>query len=174
MEQSNNTLGHKDHPKSFWGDMTASRSRKATLVALVSVIGALLVFQAGVFVGYHKALFSYRGGERFFMMMEGGPKGYAAQAGIPSDDFGPSHGAVGRIVSVSLPTFVIAGPDKRERTVTIGDDTEIRLFRQTASTSEIRTDRFALVLGEPDQDGSIEARLVRIMPVPSAATTTNQ
>ncbi|HEU5114215.1 MAG TPA: hypothetical protein VFT82_00435 [Candidatus Paceibacterota bacterium] len=148
-------------------DFFSSRRGKKIVIGVIAAIGALLIFQAGIFVGYHKALFSYRGGERFVSMMQG-PRmmqGY-------DDDFSPSHGAFGRIVSVALPSFVVASPNNTEQTVYVGNGTVIRMFRNTASTSDIQPERYAAVLGEPDPSGFIEARFIRIMPSQAVATST--
>jgi len=154
---------HKAH-KNLWNEIFAgSKKARRVVTILIGVIAALLVFQGGVSVGYHKALFSYRGGERFINMMEG-----PEEAPIPMG-FSAGHGAAGRIVSVSLPSFVVASPDNREETVILGDDTVIRQFRDTASSSAIRPEEFTVVLGEPDESGAIQARFVRIMPAPSTS-----
>jgi len=134
------------------------------LKIIAVVIGVLLVFQVGVFIGYRKALFSYRGGERVIGMMEGG------RNMMYVNGYSPSHGAIGKIVSVSLPTFIVAGPDNNEKTVLISDDTTIRRYRDNASTSAIAPNQFVLVLGDPDDSGTIEARFIRIMP-PTALTS---
>ncbi|HVU06696.1 MAG TPA: hypothetical protein VHE10_02840 [Candidatus Paceibacterota bacterium] len=141
-----------------------TKGRRIALV-LVGVIATLLVFQAGVSVGYHKASFSYRSSDRFFRMVQGPETGVASlTTGFPVDEFSASHGTAGRIVSVSLPTFVVASPDNREQTVTIDGNTVVRMFRATASSSDIRPEQFTVVLGEPNQAGTIQARFVRIMP----------
>ncbi|MDE1875043.1 MAG: hypothetical protein KGI79_00225 [Patescibacteria group bacterium] len=145
--------------------MNNIKHRKALFI-VIAVIAALLVFQAGVFVGYHKALFSYRGDERYFGMIE------KPAPGMAIDDFSPSHGAVGKVVSVTLPSFVVESPDNREETVIVDNGTSVRMFRGNASTTDIKPDEFVVVLGEPDQAGDIEARFVRVMPAPGGATTT--
>ncbi|HVT74889.1 MAG TPA: hypothetical protein VHD69_00500 [Candidatus Paceibacterota bacterium] len=140
------------------------KSRRIGIV-LVAVIVMLLIFQAGVSVGYHKAAFSYRSGERYVRMVQGPDMNMGWTAAIPTDDrFPASHGTAGRVVSVSLPSFVVASPDNREQTVTVSGATAVRMFRGNASTSDIQPEQFTVVLGEPDQSGVIQARFIRILP----------
>ncbi len=131
--------------------------KKPAVVAVAALILALLVFEAGVFVGYHKALFSYRGGERYMRMMEG-PRGQVGPGR------GQIHGATGKIVSASLPTFVVLGPDSVEKTVMVDASTTIAKFREATSSAAIREGDMAFVLGDPDASGIIRARFVRILP----------
>jgi hypothetical protein len=149
--------------KTFW---TTPRDKKISVIVL-SIIGTLIIFKMGMFVGYHKALFSYRSDAGFGRGMEmNGDKYGLPKPGFMNEEFSTSHGAVGRIVSVSLPSFVVAGPDNSEKTVTVGDRTMIRRMKDTVSASDIRTDDFAVVLGEPNEAGKIDAKFVRLMPLP--------
>ena len=149
------------------------------IIGLLSLIVALFVFQLGVFVGYHKAFSSYSGGDRFYRMMQGpqGPQGPQIPQAMfdDKDDFLPSHGVTGRVVSVSLPSFIVAAPNNLEKTVVVGDKTITRKFRDTVMSSDIHTNDFVIVLGEPDQSGNVDAKFIRIMPAPSVigASTTS-
>lgn len=154
----------------------SKKTRKVAFVVL-SVIVALLVFQAGVAVGYRKASFSRQLGNNFYRVFDGratssvmGPHGAGVPGGKPFMMFGEGvpggHGAAGFVVSVSLPSIVVVGPDGIERIVVIGDETDIRRFRDTASSTELAVDDFVVVLGTPNNDGQIDARLIRILPPP--------
>jgi hypothetical protein len=76
------------------------------------------------------------------------------------------HGAVGKIVSISLPLVVVAGPDNLEKTVVITDGTEIREFRETVSSDQLQIGDFIIVLGSPNDEGQVEAKLIRLAPPP--------
>ncbi len=144
-------------------------------MAVLCIIAVLIIFKMGMFVGYHKALFSYRSDARFGGGMMGGDMMRLPKPGFGNEEFSTSHGAVGRVVSVSLPFFVVAGPDNSEKTVTVGEKTMIRRMKDTVSASDIRADDFAVVLGEPNDTGKIDAKFVRLMPLPpmfTSSTTT--
>lgn len=124
----------------------------------------LLIFQAGMFVGYRKAAFSYRFGDNYYRAFgEHGPRPFQ----IPlQEGFIESHGAVGKIVTINLPTFVMVGPDEIEKVILIGDDTQIRHFDTTISASDLKVDDFTVVLGSPNENSQIEAKLIRVLPAP--------
>ena len=138
------------------------------VAALAVLIILLAVFQAGVFVGYHRAIFAsdwtknydrnFGNGSGFFGA--GGP--LSAGRDVPNP-----HGATGKVVSVSLPTFTIVGQDQNEKTVRVDDRTLIRSGSDVADTDDITVGTDVTVLGKPDADtGQIVAAFIRIMPSP--------
>ena len=76
------------------------------------------------------------------------------------------HGAAGKIVSIALPLIVVAGPDNLEKTLVIDEDTEIREFQNTITKDKLQVGDFIIVLGTPNEAGEIEAKLIRLAPVP--------
>jgi len=135
--------------------------RLRTLIySLAGLFLALLVFQAGMYAGYRKAAFSYGMGAAYYSAFDDGPGHF------PRGGFVEAHGAAGKIISMHLPTFVLEGPDNLEKVVLIDDDTQIRHFRETASSSDLGVDDFVVVIGEPNTDAQITAKLIRILPPP--------
>ena len=65
-----------------------------------------------------------------------------------------------------MPTFVIAGPDSVEKTVLVGTSTLIRKLDSEVKPEDIRTGDFLVVIGEPNEDIQIQAKLIRILPEP--------
>lgn len=117
------------------------------------VIVALLIFQTGVFVGYHKAAFSYRWGQEYYHTFGG-------------HRFPSSHGAIGKIIKVDLPTFIMEGPDKTEQVVLTTDTTIVRRFRDVIKPSDLKPDDYVVVIGSPNDKSQIEARFIRLVPAP--------
>jgi len=159
--------------KSFVAHVQAP-SKKARVIAIIilSIIVALLVFQAGVTIGYKKASFSRQLGNNFYRAFDSqGPRMDRMDRALPggfmfAESLPGGHGAVGKVASISLPTFVVAGPDNIEKIVLIGGKTDMRRFRDAATSSDLRVDDFVVVLGVPDGLGQIDARLIRILPPP--------
>lgn len=150
-------------------EFTGSKSFQGILIGIAISIVALLIFQAGVIVGHHKAQFGDRMGgnyERNFIDMERG--GFPPNPNFGFGEMLPpgGHGAAGQVMNVTLPTFVIAGPDNLERTVVVSDETIIRQFRDELDTESIVAGKFVVVLGEPNDKGEIEAKLIRFLPPP--------
>lgn len=124
----------------------------------------MIIFQAGFFVGYHKASFinnwdnRYLGNSKYprsayspFMMMRRG------------DEINP-HGALGQIISINLPKLMVKGPNRAEITASINSDTSIRRMREEASSSDLTIGQNVIIIGEPSNDGEIDAKLIRILP----------
>lgn len=121
-----------------------------------------VIFQVGVFIGYHKANFGREWGDHyrnnFGMERPDSFKGMI-HGKLPS-----SHGALGKVLKVSLPTFIVQDKDGTEKTILINEKTLIRLGMQNASSSSLTSDNLVIVFGEPTNQGQIEAKLIRIMP----------
>ena len=143
-----------------------SKTVRGVLMGLGVAVLVLVIFQAGIVAGYHKAKFGARFGDNFernFIGSRGG--GFGGRFPVP--DMPGGHGAVGKIVSISLPQMVVAGPDNLEKTVLVSTSTMTRKFRDEISVDQLKVSDFVVVLGNPDNDGMIEAKLIRVMPTPN-------
>jgi hypothetical protein len=148
--------------KQFTDGLTA----KKMALGLAILVLALLIFQAGIIVGYHKAAFSFRFGDNYYRGFErGGPRGFPA-------DLPGGHGAIGKIVKINLPTITVIGPDNIEKIIVITDDTLVRHFRAEAKVTDLKVGDFIVTIGSPDDEGRVVAKLVRLMPPPPTATST--
>ena len=144
-----------------------SKVIERVLFVVVALIVALVIFQAGVFVGYRKAEFSERFGESYERTFGS----HDTARGLVYEDVPGGYGASGNIVRISAPTFVVAGPDNLEKVVVMDDHTEIRRLRETLSAQDLKIDDAVVVLGSPDEKGEIVARLIRVLPPPATPTT---
>jgi hypothetical protein len=149
---------------------------RGVLIAIVSLIVLMVVFQAGIFVGYHKATFSFGSGDNYYRAFGRGPIGVGRgmMGGFDPDDVPGGHGAVGKIVRINLPTIVVADIKNFEKTVFIDENTLIRRFRDNVEAENISVGETVIILGTPDEKGLITAKLIRILPPPPEliATTT--
>lgn len=152
-----------------------SKKFKAILYGFAAAALALLIFQAGVFVGYHKAEFSYRWGDNYSRTF-GGP-GKSLFPGMPVSEFPNANGVIGKIISINLPEIVVEGMNKIEKVVLTDDDTSVRRFREEISLSDLKVSDYMVAIGSPDENGRINARLIRLIPKPAEAlniSTTTQ
>lgn len=140
-----------------------SKALKITLLAIIVFIILLLVFQAGVFVGLRKAGFSYKWGENYHRNF-GGPRG--GFMGIPMMDkeYLNPHGTFGKIIKIELPTIIIQSQNEAEKTIFIKDDTAIRRLNETIKSADLKVGDQVVVIGEPNEQGQIEAKLIRVTP----------
>lgn len=161
--------------------------QKISIMCLIKifiiVIIIMAIFQAGIFVGYHKAMFYKSAGTNYYRQDRFGSK-FEDKKGMekrdrqnPTDRFGKfmteidvpgGHGAVGKIVSINLPTIIVASPDNIEKTITISDETIIRQFRENIKSDQLQVGEIIAVVGEisSSDDGLIKAKLIRILPPP--------
>ncbi|MCX6751863.1 MAG: hypothetical protein NT161_03850 [Candidatus Nomurabacteria bacterium] len=92
------------------------------LIGVGIVIVAMLIFSAGIFVGFHKASFGRDWGdnyERNFGMRPDRPM-------FGRDNFPNAHGATGKIIKVELPTIIVQDQDNTEKVILIKSDTQIQ------------------------------------------------
>ncbi len=142
-----------------------SRILKTIIYSLAIIILAILIFQAGVFVGYRKAAFSYQWGENYYRAF-GDTGRKPMMGGFVLDGLTGAHGVAGKIMKVSLPNFIIEGQDKIEKMIFIKDDTVINRSRDSIKSSELQAGDFVIVIGSPDDEGKIQANLIRLAPPP--------
>ena len=138
---------------------------KKLIFILACIFVALLIFQAGIFVGFKKASFSFRTGEQYFRQMNG--RQGDQFMGMNRGDFSNSHGAIGKIISINLPNIVVADKDGNEKTLILSTTTDIRKFRETVGLEDLKVNDFITVIGEPNDKAEVEAKLIRIMPDPA-------
>jgi len=126
---------------------------------------ALLVFQAGILVGYRKAVFGYRWGENYHRNF-GGPReglfGHMRELG--ANDLMNSHGTFGKIIKIELPHITVEGENKTEKIILVNNTVTIRKFRDTVTPADLKINDYIVVIGEPNDAGQVEAKLIRVLP----------
>ena len=155
-------------------------STKTVLIAIGALVAALVIFQAGIFVGYRKASFSYGDGDNFHHMF-GNPEhrgmmGFGGMGSFPGEEFTSAYGTTGTIVKIALPTIVVAGTDKVEKTIIVNEQTILRHFRDDIKNSDLKVGDTIIVIGAPNASSSqIEAKLIRVLPpLPGQATSSTK
>lgn len=135
-------------------------------------IVALLIFQAGILVGFRKAEFSERLGENYYQAF--GPSRDRAM-GFFREEIEGGHGASGKIVRIDLPTFVVAEEDNTEKIIMLDKTTILRRFRDEIKDTDLKIDDSVIVLGSPNETGQIVANFVRLIPsLPVTSPTSTQ
>ncbi|MBI3632362.1 MAG: hypothetical protein HY225_02850 [Candidatus Vogelbacteria bacterium] len=138
---------------------------RVSLYILAGIIAALLIFRAGMSVGFHQASFSYHFGDRYYQsfgrMRGGNFRGLG-------EEFGDTYGTSGKIIKITLPKIIIESQDNSEKVVTVEDSTTtstiIRSQRDSIKSSDLRVGDNIIVLGSPDDNAEINARLIRVIP----------
>ena len=126
------------------------------------VIVLILIFSAGISVGFHKASFGRAWGENYERNFGLMPPNH--DLGFGEENFPNANGAVGKIIKIELPTIIVADKDNTEKVVLIKDDTKIEKMKMEIKSSDLAIDDFVVVIGSPNDKGQIEAKFIRIMP----------
>ena len=119
-----------------------------------------VVFQTGVIVGFKKATFG-RNFDSHYEENFGPMRGGFGGPGAPN----PS-GAVGKIISSNANILSVEEPNNTEKSVVITDQTLIRYMHNDGTVSQLTPGTFIVAIGDPNAQGQIVAKFIRIMPAP--------
>jgi len=133
---------------------------------LVAIILLLVVFKVGMDIGFKKAKFSCDWGQNYYRNFAGPAKRFPDNNFIRHDDFMEAHGVYGQIIQIneSESDLVIKDAEGVEKIVLVQDDTTIKNFNQTIKLSDLKIDDKVVIIGEPNSEGKIEAKLIRVLP----------
>lgn len=152
------------------GKFFQSKLFRGVLVGIAVLIILLLVLGVGMFVGFKKATFSFRWGENYhwnFAGPRGGFLGDFLGRDFMGKDFVGAHGVFGQIMEIDGRELIVRGRDNVEKLVLVKDDIVIQRFREAMKLNELKVDDYIVVIGEPNDSGQIEAKFIRVMPLPS-------
>lgn len=159
-----------------------SKLFRKILCGLGALVVTLTVFQAGIFVGYRKASFSYNFGDNyhrtFGLPSRHGMMGGADFFGFSHGEFTSAYGTTGTIVKINLPTIIVAGNDKVEKVIAVNDKTIIRQYRDDVAAVNLKVGDTVVVIGSPNSAAQIDAKLIRVLATGAlnglSATTTSK
>ncbi len=156
----------KDEIKNDIKNVFESKSFRVVIYILGGLIVLAVVFQAGMFAGFRRASFGHDWGNNYAMNFGLPNRGPQMMGG----DFGNlpnAHGAIGKIIKIELPTIIVLDEkDNTEKVVLINEKTEIRVARDVVTADGLKLDDHIVVIGSPNSSGQIEARLIRLLPLP--------
>jgi hypothetical protein len=132
----------------------------------------LLVFRMGIYVGEKRENLANNWGEnygRFFGEPKPGffPPVSVGPAGMEMNAFGNG----GIVLKVDGNSLAIKGNDGNEKIIVTDSSTVVRGIRQDISLSDIKTGDAIVVLGEPNNNGQILAKLIRVFSPPWSSQT---
>ncbi len=130
------------------------------MIGLGAFIVALFIFAAGVSVGSHKAEYVSRIGENYNKIFGAD---HDVNMQIP-------HGTIGKIIKIDASSIVVLGKDNVEKIILTDDDTMIKHFHDDIKFSDISIGDSVVVIGSPDDQGQIVAKLIRVV-TPSVQIT---
>ncbi len=141
------------------------------LYLVVILIITMLIFYAGILVGFHKASYGLSWEKHYNENFGFGPRNTVRtdrmmeQIGM-IDDFPNAHGAIGKIIKIELPNIIVQDKDNTEKVLSINTDTKIEESRTEVIATDLKINDFVVVIGTPNDKGIIEAKFIRVMPAP--------
>ena len=135
---------------------------KGFIFGLLGFLLLTIVFKVGEIVGAKRAYFSCQWSDNYHQNFAGPKKGFIQ--GFGDKDFIEANGVVGQIIDVASSTITIKGRGDIEKIVLIKQDTIIKRFQETIILENLQTDEMVVVIGEPNSQGQLEAKLIRVMP----------
>jgi len=143
-----------------------SKAFQVVTWVVAGLIVLLVIFWLGMFVGRNRAMFSYRWGENYHRNFGGPREGFLGGFFSDRTDFIESHGVFGQIIKIDGSTLVVKGGDNVEKIILTKDDTSVMRFQTRVKLSDLKVDDYIVVVGQPNESGQIEAKLIRVMPPP--------
>jgi hypothetical protein len=148
-----------------------SKLFRAIILSIAGFIILAFVFGLGVFVGTKKADFSFRWADQYHRNF-GGPQG-GFFGDMMGQDFTAANGVFGQIIKIDGQTLTIKSKDNVEKSILISDKTTIIYQRKNMKLSELKVNDSVVVIGDPNDQGQIQAELIRVMPAPPQNSPAN-
>jgi len=146
------------------GDRVNRDVLKWIIVAIIGFVIVVLIFSIGIFVGGMKARFSYRWAESYHKNFAGPQGGFFGdwRALPPPGDFIEGHGTFGEIIKINNSDLIVKGQGDVEKVILITKDTTIEKGRDTLKKEELKIGDSIVIIGSPNEQGQIEAKLIRL------------
>jgi hypothetical protein len=144
-----------------------SKKMRAVLWILGGLIVLFVVFGLGIAVGSHRAGFAAGFDQNYYRNFYG-----AAPAGPTGLMVPPApvatHGVVGTVIDLGTSTISVKDQQDSERSVAISSGTVIRSGNGNVTIGSVAIGDQIAVIGEPNDQGQISARFIRIFPASSS------
>ncbi len=154
-------------------DFFSSKIFAGCILGICIMLVAIGIFEVGVHVGYHEALFSNRWNENYSQNFSG-----MNAFGFPNTHTPNPDGTLGKILSITTDssgttTLIISSKQKPEEKILITSSTILRERLKNISVSDLSVGAYAVVIGTPNTTGEIVASLLRLVPSPTTAAASS-
>jgi hypothetical protein len=149
-----------------------SKLFRGIILSIAGLIVLIFVFGLGVSVGTKRADFSFKWAENYHKNFAGPREGFFND--FMGKEFIDANGVFGQIIKIGEQSLTIKGRDDVEKIVLTDEKTTIRFQNVNIKFNELKVDESIIVIGEPNDKGEIEAKLIRVMPpMPLSQQTQN-
>lgn len=137
---------------------------KIIIAVLIILAVAVLIFGAGIKVGELKARYSYRWADNYHKNFAGPSRGFMMDGwrDFAKEDFMEGHGIFGEIIKLNDKDFVIKSKKGTENIILLTQDTMVKKGIEGIEKGDLKVGDSVVVIGSPNEQGQIEAKLIRI------------
>jgi hypothetical protein len=125
-------------------------------------------------VGAKKADFSFRWADEYHRNFAGPQGGFFGDFMGMEKEFINTNGTFGEIIKIDNASLTVKDKNNVEKIVLVSDKTSIVKQRGDLKLSDLKVGDNIIVIGDPTNNGQIEARLIRIMPPPPVSFLNKQ
>jgi len=154
---------NKDSSKATNPPFFQSKLFIGVLYGIAVVVILLLTFEAGVYTGYQRAVFSAHWTQNyqsnFFPHPEIRGLPFPGEHGMMN-----SHGAFGDIIKIDSGSIVVKGRDEAEKNILVQAGVSIVRGFDTLQISDLAVGQHVIIFGDPNEAGQIQAKLIRVLP----------
>jgi len=143
-----------------------SKKIRAVLWILGGLIVLFVVFGLGITVGYDRAGFAAGFNNNYYRIFYGAAPGGAVGMMAPPMPVA-IHGVVGKVIDVGSSTISVEDQESNEQSVAVSSGTVIRNGESDVALENMTVGEQIAVIGEPNDQGQIDARFIRIFPAGS-------
>ena len=137
------------------------------VIALSGFVVILLSVGLGIWIGGERARFSYRWADNYHKNFGGPKEGFFMEMRrFPQDNFMSGHGEFGTIIKINGSEIMIKGRDNMEKFILAEKDTVVKNAKNDIKLSDLKIDDFIVIIGSPNDSGQIEAKIIRVLPLP--------
>lgn len=137
-------------------------------MTLCSILVILISFGMGIIVGYRRAVFASNWNQNYNHNFYGMPMpGFMRSSAEQPPPFNP-HGVVGEVIDVGSSSISVQDSNGNEQSVFVATATPIRDMDDTIPLMEIQVGDHVTIIGEPNDNGQVEARFIRVVEESSA------
>ncbi len=147
-------------------DISKSKVLRTLILGCATVLLLVATFTFGVVIGERKADHFSRWSDRYDRSLRPSRKSFERRRAwqFPFPSLPDTHAAFGRILSVADHELTVQQNDREEKNILVTSSTVIRIGRESGTQDDLRTDAHVAIFGGPNDQGQIEARLIRIFP----------
>jgi uncharacterized membrane protein len=146
-----------------------SKIVRTILWILGGLIVLVVVFGLGIAVGYDRAGFATGFDQNYYRNFYGTAPGGAIGLVAPPMPVA-IHGVVGKVIDLGTSTISVENQQGNEQSVAVSSNTDIRNGSGNIAIGNIAVGDQVAVIGEPNGEGQIDARFIRILRTPSSTT----